>query len=371
MKTPTVVLKNNIHKARKDTDTNPSKAQIDAENYKKGKFQWNGLTIRLENPKGSIRSGISDDGKEWSIKMKYDYGYIGGNTQKGKDGDAVDVFIGHHPDSNVVYVIDQMLGGKFDEHKCVIGAKSKEEAKKVYLANYEDGWKCGPITAMTIDHFKEWVKKGNTGKPVSEMGLFKVSYPKSPDIAPKQIPEQISKAPTITEPIKPPREHRAPKVKAKVTSKKIPSVIKKRLKQYNTIFDNAAKKYGIDPHLLKSVGWQESDFRPNVVSSAGASGLVQLMPGTANILEVKNIFDPTENVSAGAEHLRDLNVLSHDIPDKFRQDIVLSKYNYGGGNINKMIRKYEGNFEKVLDNLPDETRRYVKDIKSKMRLIGG
>jgi len=172
-------LKADIVQARKDTNTNPSEAQIKAENYKKGVFRWNELVIKIENPKGSTRSGISPDGNKWSIKMKYDYGYIF-NGQDGKDGDKIDIFIGDHPESEVVYVIDQMFNGKFDEHKCVIGALTEEEAKKTYLANYEKGWKCGPITAMTVDHFKEWVKKGNTGKPVSKQELFKVAIMKCP-----------------------------------------------------------------------------------------------------------------------------------------------------------------------------------------------
>jgi len=167
-------LRSDIAKARRDTNTNPSEAQIKAENYKKGSFPWKGLTIKIENPKGSTRSGTSDDGKQWSIVMKYDYGYIGATKSKA-DGDAVDVFIGSHPESEIVFIIDQTFRGKFDEHKCVIGALTEDEARKTYLANYEKGWTCGKINSMTVDQFKEWVKKGNTGKPVSDQKLFKVS----------------------------------------------------------------------------------------------------------------------------------------------------------------------------------------------------
>ena len=52
---------------------------------------------------------------------------------------------------------------------------TEDEARKTYLDNYEKGWTCGKITAMTIPHFKEWAMKGNTGKPVSEMKLFKIA----------------------------------------------------------------------------------------------------------------------------------------------------------------------------------------------------
>ena len=164
-----------IMKARKETNINPTEKQIKAENYKKGTFKWNGLVIKLENPKGSTRSGTSPDGKTWSTTMKHDYGYVGA-TKSNSDGDAVDIFMGKHPESQVVYIVDQVnKDGSFDEHKCILGALTEDEARKTYLDNYEKGWTCGKITAMTIPHFKEWVMKGNTGKPVSGMKLFKVA----------------------------------------------------------------------------------------------------------------------------------------------------------------------------------------------------
>ena len=164
--------------ARKDTNIHPSEAQIEAENYKKGTFKWNRLVIKLENPKGSTRSGTSPEGKKWSITMKNDYGYLSRTTSMA-DGDAVDIFMGKHPKSPVVYIVDQVnKDGSFDEHKCILGALTEDEARKTYLDNYEKGWTCGKITAMTIPHFKEWVMKGNTGKPVSAMKLFKVAQPR-------------------------------------------------------------------------------------------------------------------------------------------------------------------------------------------------
>ena len=86
--------------ARKDTNIHPSEAQIEAENYKKGTFKWNGLVIKLENPKGSTRSGTSPEGKKWSITMKHDYGYLK-STKSLSDGDAVDIFMGKNPESPV------------------------------------------------------------------------------------------------------------------------------------------------------------------------------------------------------------------------------------------------------------------------------
>jgi len=164
-------IKADIAQARRDTNTNPTEAQIQAGNYKKGSFPWKGLTVKIENPKGSTRSGTDPSGKAWSVTMKYDYGYIA-RTSSDADGDAVDIFIGDHPESEIVFIIDQVdKSGKFDEHKCVIGALTEDEAIKTYLANYEKGWKCGPIRSLTVEQFKEWVMNGDTGKPLTKQTI--------------------------------------------------------------------------------------------------------------------------------------------------------------------------------------------------------
>lgn len=186
-------IKQDIINARKQTNRNPSEAQIKAENYKKGYFKWNGLTIKIENPKGSTRSGTSPEGKKWSTTMKHDYGYIG-KTKSKADGDAVDIFMGDHPDSQIVHIVDQInKDGKFDEHKCILGAIDEKEARKTYLANYEKGWKCGKITALTVEQFKEWIMKGKTGKPLKKQELFKVSMIKMPAILSKAMKSHVAK----------------------------------------------------------------------------------------------------------------------------------------------------------------------------------
>ncbi len=165
-----------LTKARKNTNTSPTENQIKSENYKKGTFTWKGLKIAIENPAGSTRSGQDDSGKKWSVTMKHDYGYIKG-TKSQADGDAIDVIIGKDLDSEIVYVIDQYVKGKFDEHKCVIGSKSEQDARKVYLANYEKGWNgLKKITPLTLEQFKEWAFKGNSAKALSLQKLFKVAY---------------------------------------------------------------------------------------------------------------------------------------------------------------------------------------------------
>lgn len=153
-----------IANARAQTATEVSDGNATAGNYRKGRFNYHGLRISIENPKGSTRSGTAADGTRWSTKMKFDYGYIRGTT--GADGDPVDVFIGDDPKSEMVYVINQVnKSGSFDEHKVVLGALDAKQAKQTYLSNYKDGWTgCGSVVGMTMQQFKDWLK-GDVTKP--------------------------------------------------------------------------------------------------------------------------------------------------------------------------------------------------------------
>ncbi|WP_257498006.1 LPD38 domain-containing protein [Aeromonas media] len=156
-----------IEAARAEIAPEPTEAQKEAGNYKKGHIKLQGLDIALENPKGSTRSGTDQDGKAWQSTMAHDYGYI--KRTLGADGDHVDVFIGDKPDSETVYVVDQVdpKTGKFDEHKVMMGFSDEQAAREGYLGNYEEGWKgLGAIKAMPVEDFKRWVKEGDTTKPV-------------------------------------------------------------------------------------------------------------------------------------------------------------------------------------------------------------
>ncbi len=158
-----------IEAARSEVAPEPTEAQKEAGNYKKGHLKLQGLDIALENPKGSTRSGIDPDGKEWQSTMAHDYGYI--KRTLGADGDHVDVFIGDKPDSETVYVVDQVdpKTGKFDEHKVMMGFADEQAARAGYLGNYEEGWQgLGAIKAMPVEDFKRWVKEGDTTKPVAK-----------------------------------------------------------------------------------------------------------------------------------------------------------------------------------------------------------
>ena len=158
-----------IEAARAEIAPEPTEAQKEAGNYKKGHIKLQGLDIALENPKGSTRSGTDQDGKAWQSTMAHDYGYI--KRTLGADGDHVDVFIGDKPDSEMVYVVDQVdpKTGKFDEHKVMMGFADEQAARAGYLGNYEAGWKgLGAIKAMPVEDFKRWVKEGDTTKPVAK-----------------------------------------------------------------------------------------------------------------------------------------------------------------------------------------------------------
>ena len=94
--------------------------------------------------------------------------------------------------------------------------------------------------------------------------------------------------------------------------------------QYAELINNAAQKYGIDTKLIESIIKAESDFNPKAISPAGACGLMQLMPQTARMVGVKNIFFPEENIEGGTKYLKDLL-------EKFNQNLPLALAAYNAG----------------------------------------
>lgn len=148
-------------------NTNPTDAQKAAGNYKKHHIRLHGMEIAIENPKGSIRSGKDKTGKEWRVEMPAHYGYFKGTT--GKDGDAVDVYIGGKPHVGRVYVVNQVHdhSGQFDEHKAMMGFSNKTEALDHYKKAFSDGkgsMRIGSVKAMSVQELKDWLKRGDLKK---------------------------------------------------------------------------------------------------------------------------------------------------------------------------------------------------------------
>lgn len=123
---------------------------------------------------------------------------------------------------------------------------------------------------------------------------------------------------------------------------------KKNKKKYTSIISAAAAKHKVDAKLLHAVIRSESAYNATAVSSAGAVGLMQLMPGTAKRYGVTDRRDPKQNVDGGTRYLRDLLKL-------FNSDLKLAVAAYNAGE--NAVKKYQNQVPPY-----PETQKYVKQV---------
>lgn len=170
-----------IQAAEAEVNINPTEAQKEAGNYKKGHVQIGTFNVTIEQPKGSVRSGVDANGNKWETEMKNTYGYIRGT--EGVDGDHIDVFLSDDIDGwngRQVFVVDQYNeDGSFDEHKVMLGFNDIDEADTAYLNNYEKDWadkRKIVIRPANIEDFEKWIASSHRKtKPFAEYKSVQVA----------------------------------------------------------------------------------------------------------------------------------------------------------------------------------------------------
>ena len=178
-------LATKIAQAEAETDQNPTEAQKEAGNYKKGHVRIGQFNITVENPKGSVRRGTDANGNSWETTMQNTYGYIRGT--EGVDGDHIDVFLTNDIDGwngRRVYVVDQYNeDGTFDEHKVMLGFNDEDDARNAYFANYSDDWadkRKIVMTSTNLEDFEKWIDSSHRKtKPFAEYRSVNAEHSKS------------------------------------------------------------------------------------------------------------------------------------------------------------------------------------------------
>lgn len=187
-------------------------------------------------------------------------------------------------------------------------------------------------------------RSGNSGAvdPLSTdlfMAMRQVARPPQ-----RSAPEPAMVATDVVAKVVPVVENRPSDVDAAISARE----------QVRPLIARAAEQYGLDPKLIEAVVQTESDFNAGAVSPVGAQGLMQLMPGTAADLGVKDPLDPAQNIDAGSRYLKQLM-------DRYGGDtkLALAAYNWGMGNL-----------ERHPERMPKETVNYVAKISGLMNQVG-
>lgn len=138
----------------------------------------------------------------------------------------------------------------------------------------------------------------------------------------------------------------------KINSAKDLKLVDKKANEIQQMIETTARKYGVDENFVKAVAKTESNFNPNATSNAGAMGIMQLMPSTAQELGVRNPYNPQENIDGGVRYLKKML-------DNFggNTNLALVAYNAGMGTANTYGT-----------NPPQqETKEYVDKVLANMR----
>lgn len=134
-----------------------------------------------------------------------------------------------------------------------------------------------------------------------------------------------------------------------------PANMPKGFKHYRDLIEKYSAKHNVDPNLVAAIIKQESNYNPNAVSHVGALGLMQLMPGTARVLGVKNALDPEQNIDGGVRYIKQqLQNFGGDL------QLALAAYNAGPG----AVKKYHNQVPPYA-----ETEQYVKSVARHMESI--
>lgn len=360
-----------VQEARKQVDPSPSEAQKAAGNYQKGHIRINGFDISIENPKGSMRSGVDKDGNEWSQEMKADYGYIKGTV--GKDKDHIDVFLGDNLDSGKIYVIDQIDPGtkKFDEHKIMMGFDNMNQARKAYLGSYEKGWQgLRDITSVTVDELKNWIEKGSTKKPFTESGIrFKVE---SSDEKTRKMMEDFYALRSAAE------TAAKKKLKVRESAKESEMTIDPDLvesMEYNQLSNKSTvesvreyvDKHGVDRSMLE---YFDGTFKSDgAFQNAIGIELYRLMNNQGNLVDAFKILDKlaVDGKRAGQE-VQYLSVLKRMTPEG-QLKYIKSQVDKINEDIRKHNRKNTNNQKPLIDISEEEWAEVAKELNDVFDII--
>jgi hypothetical protein len=152
-------------RAALDVDLDPTPAQRESGNYRKGHVRIAGLDVAIETPRNALRRGVEADGRPWSVAMPAHYGYV--KRTVGSDDEQLDCYIGPNPNAPMVWVVDQLdlRTGGFDEHKALIGFDSRAEALGAYTLGFSDGMgskRIGDVRELSVEEFAQNAPRGTS-----------------------------------------------------------------------------------------------------------------------------------------------------------------------------------------------------------------